>query len=287
MSISNVHGGRLRLTEHRSHYEVRTTVGELLDLGRTPIGSNEYNAARAQDRFDEFGDRWDWFGMPREAALSLHDYPEGLALADEYRKVLPTIHAAGIGRRNVWATDGDEFDRDRFDSGVDECWRTRRRTSRIVAKPILKLTCEIGGDCRKTADQLAWAGAAAFAVCDAAEEAGYQLEIEAVYHGECVYQNGRGVICSIGIKQAGEPLDRETAILALACPAFFRWHFIQSLCCVADSNVEGGFGAVATVPPSHVGDLHIGRCHSAADAHRQVAQLMQKIAELAGEPVAA
>lgn len=260
---------------------IRTDVASLLEFGREPTASAKN--IRVLTRFDRFGR--DFWGMSSDSARNLNEWPEGLELVDRYRQMLPELPPLpAIKRAAVWTADGDEFDRDRFDAGIDECWRTRRRVTR-TAMPTLRLTAAIGGNCDKTPRELAWTGAVAAAVCDAAEDAGYRLDIEAV-HSSSGYTSADKVEI-VGVKRASDPFCLHTAVMALSCPAFFRWHVAGSGL-LADRRAKDNLGATMDTPAEFVGDLHIGRCYSEREATAECQRLIGQIGRMAvGEEIAA
>jgi hypothetical protein len=270
------------LTATADAFVVETGVQRLLKWGAAPAPSNEANAEHMVKAVTRLGEREDWYGMEPARFLRLKGWPEGLEIAKRYTQQLPEFHMESIERRRVWDATGDEFDRDRFDAGLDECWQSRRRI-KVASRPVLKLTCAIGGRCKQAADELVWMGAAAFAICDAAEAAGYRLEIEAISHTTETWKNdGRDLVQRIRVKAADEPLDRETTVMALACPAFFRWHVIHSRCAVSpELTMEDHAGATRSIAQRFHGDLHMNHAYDFESAKQAVAGLIQSIETMA------
>ncbi|HEX2971805.1 MAG TPA: hypothetical protein VHP11_05705, partial [Tepidisphaeraceae bacterium] len=73
------------------------------------------------------GHKRGWHGMNPKRVLRLNGWPEGLEIAKQYQQRLPTFTMQNTRRQRVWDVVGDEFDRDRFDAGFDECWQSRKR----------------------------------------------------------------------------------------------------------------------------------------------------------------
>jgi hypothetical protein len=269
-----------------SDWRLDTTVDELLEWGRgNPVTSNGRNANTLADLADKRETRAHWFGMDADRIASLTDWPEGRELVEECRRSLPPLPALkSIRRVSAWAEDGDEFDRDRFDAGLDDAWRTKVRGVR-PGSTVLKLTCEIGGLSSKTAEQLAWSGALAVAICDTAESAGYRVEIEAIHRSRRCFTNGNYSLKVIRVKAADEPIMLDRVCMALACPAFFRWFVMGSSTNFHRSlNVKSGFGSTADCPDDLHGDLHIGHCYDRYEASYLASRMIRQIGRMAGEP---
>lgn len=256
-----------------------STAGTLLDylaMGRDPRPSTPANAEKLR-RFAEADPKW--MGMPMSRVLSLQTWPEGLALAERYATVMPEITVVSRKRRSVWSDDGDEFSRERFEAGQELCWSARRRQPTPKRPTVLRITCEIGGSAMLTAAQLAWSGCAAFAVADAAEQAGFRCQIDAVYWAEWSgAPTGWMIFNTIRVKEPDEPLDREAAITPMACPAFFRY-YIHGAMCHASPDVTCGFGMSfpKPAPEDLQGDLHIPRCTSSDAALVAMRSLLKRL----------
>ena len=283
-----------QIQDRGRRFVMEGSVDDYLAFGAAPNARNGQQQDLLNDRLASLGgrERAEFYGVSDgRRVLGLRGWPEGLALAEQYRRLLPELPPLpAITRARRWsADDGDEFCRDRFDAGREECWSGRRRTTR-PGKPVLRLTCAVGAPCRIKAADMAWAGAAAYAICDAAEAAGYRLEVQAIDHTDGVFQRPeKGLTAIVNVKAAHEPLDPETTVMALACPAFIRWHLIiNGLAVTAAHEVCGGFGSPAPVPDEHLGDLHIRHCYSAEAAREAVATAMAKIRAMAeGDAVGA
>ncbi|MGE5608191.1 MAG: hypothetical protein ACM359_02960 [Bacillota bacterium] len=259
-----------------------TDVQRLLRWGTTPLPSNEHNADHLLEAVRSLPSEGRWYGMKPARIRHLKGWPEGLEIAKRYTAQLPSFTVEDVKRRRVWDVAGDEFDRDRFDANIEECWMTRRRT-KVPARPVLKLTCAVGGSARRGADELVWMGAAAFALCDAAERAGYRVEIEAISQTYETWDNDRReCVQRIKVKSANEPLDRETTVMAMACPAFFRWHIIRSRCAISpDLEMQGGSGITQDIDPDLRGDLHMPHAYDFYEAKRAVGELVSQIEAMA------
>ncbi|MGE5608673.1 MAG: hypothetical protein ACM359_05440, partial [Bacillota bacterium] len=120
-----------------------------------------------------------------------------------------------------------------------------------------------------------------------AEAAGYRVEIEAISQTTDTWANDRrNTVQRIKVKAADEPLDRETTVMAMACPAFFRWHVIHSRCVVSpDLEMEFGSGCTTDIDLGLRGDLHMPHAYSVEAAKAAVGQLVRQIENMAAVEV--
>lgn len=261
-----------------------TTVCRLLEWGQRPVASNRHNTDALIESLTHLAQNSTWYGMEMDRVLTLDGWPEGLDIAKRYAQELPSFTMPSIGRRRIWCDDGDEFCRDRFDAAQDNYWSSRRRMTN-PSRPVLKFTCAVGGRSNRSAAQLVWLGAAAFALCDAAEAAGYRMEIEAISQtGDTFAGDSRLSVQRIKVKEADEPLNREYVVMALACPAFFRWHIIHARAAIAaELRVTEHYGGTMEIAAQYHGDLHMPHAYDEASARTAVQQLVNKIEQMAGE----
>ena len=70
-------------------------------------------------------------------------------------------------------------------------------------------------------DELFWRGAAAIALCDMLESAGYMVRIVVGFAGALVADKDRKASCRVTVKDYDKPLDMSTAS-AVMLPGFFR-----------------------------------------------------------------
>ena len=259
-----------------TRWVIRGTVDSLLAAGKNYAATGS-NRRRLNSVRETLADRQEWYGMAEDAILALRDWPDGLSLIDKCR--LGELPApTSTQRKQTWADTGDDFCRDRFDSGLDECWSTRKRAVRPASR-VVKLTCQVGGLVHLTADELVWAGAVAAAVTDQAEAAGYRVEVEAISSVTNAFTDGTAALTIVAIKSADEPINLSKLVMALACPAFFRWYVMQSRT-LAGSNVTKGYGATASVPYKYRGELHVSACYSQWQAQYEAGRLLRQLERL-------
>ncbi len=258
----------------------RTDMPTLLAWGREPT-FHDKNKAHRGNSVASIPLRLEWYGA-RSAADVTHavDWPEGRELAEAYRRQFPDIRLPETRRVRRWGTDGDEFCRDRFDAGLDDCWQRRAR-GQVLGRGTLSLTVQIGGHCEVRASDLAWTGAAALAVIDAAEAAGIRLEVKAVssvtklFKGMCDTQHA-----IIDVKAASDPIDPATLTLAIASPAFFRYQVIHARGTLPWA-CRDNMGSTARVPADLQGELHLAQVRNRSDAEAEVSRLIHAVEQLA------
>ncbi len=163
--------------------------------------------------------------------------------ADKAMKLAETLEGAvaqpvDIRRRVSWGERGDEFSRERLlDGHFDSAWRsTTRRIA--IANPIINVVVGWGGNAGRSHDELFWSGAAALALCNVLEKAGYQTTLTAMavnrYGNERAEENGpqrhhRHTVCC-RLKGAGEYM-RPDALAGVVCsPATFRTFVFYTMC---------------------------------------------------------
>ena len=259
----------------------RTDVPTLLAWGRD-LELDAKNEAIRPAMFSQLEVRPDWYGVANgDEVLRLTDWPEGRRLADAYRRELPEVRLPSLRRRRVWRDAGEEFDRDRFDAGLDDCWSTRSRAT-VPNGGSLTMTVQVGGLADVDAADLAWTGAAAVAVIDAAEAAGLRLDVTAA-STSCNTFPGLSdeTTVLIDVKRASDPVDPASLVLALASPAFFRWHGIKSRATLP-WKVSKGFGSTSPTPADLRGELHLPQVRSRESAAREVDRIARQLLDLAG-----
>src|SRR5438128_6986606 len=173
--------------------------------------------------FEHYGAEWmgglrSW----KEAAAVLQKgWPEGAerlrVLAQKLSSQVPP--AKSIRRRLTWADAGDEFCRDRLQSGqLDSCWRTMRR-SLYVGPQTGAIETTWGGHYGQTAEELFWQGAAAAVMTDILEEAGYRVE---VYANRVIERRGRPHCIRVKVKEADMPMRLDGVAAVLCHAGIFR-----------------------------------------------------------------
>ena len=117
-------------------------------------------------------------------------WPEGAALMAKSMAKIQAPYTQNIRRRARWADEGDEVDLDRAYAGqLERAFRTSRRTHTTGITRV-RIVIDLGASCGECdyivctykpvrPEELFWRGAAAAALCESLETAGYSVEIVA------------------------------------------------------------------------------------------------------------
>lgn len=120
-----------------------------------------------------------------------------------------------IRRRIKWSDNGDEFDRERLNDGhFDTCWRTTHREV-AVAVPVITIAMSWGANANVSHEQMFWSGAAALALTQVLEKAGYQTSLTAIAPTRYDYGGHNQAMC-VTVKRAGEYM-RSDALASIIC----------------------------------------------------------------------
>ena len=149
-------------------------------LGRyTGVGMKDYYAGLGAD----------WLGGLTSTDMAVEvgqaGYPEGrdavarLVSDAQGDPALNALEVPNVRRKRRFRDEGDTFDHERFYAGRDDYWESHKRDARGVA-PVVSIVYGWGGVQTKTAEQLLWAGAAAFTAAEILSEAGYSVEVAAM-----------------------------------------------------------------------------------------------------------
>jgi hypothetical protein len=181
-----------------------------------------------QDRFttETFGHDWLGAGCDtgQDVARLVHDgWPAGRERLNTFAsKIESPLQPVDRRRRVIRGGSGDSLDMPTVWSGrLDMAWRAPRRITSLAPARVdivANMLCS-GGD---HSDVLFWRGAAAVAVADLLEQAGYMVRLSVVFGGK----TGDGgahdkCSCRIVVKDHGMPLD-VTSTSAVILPGFFR-----------------------------------------------------------------
>lgn len=196
-----------------------------------------------------FALRGGWYGqgvncMDDVEALMRDGWAEGanraLALAAQLRDSLPPPHS--VKRRPVWSDNGDDLDRDRVLSGqLDTAWRRTRREA-MPAQQTVGLALPWVHSSHRTPEQLFWGAAAAIALCDLLENAGYRVELTAI-NAVVEARSRRPVVVAVCVKGASEALRPDTVAAMFAHAGTYRTYGIASTA-VAQRELNYGWGPI-------------------------------------------
>jgi hypothetical protein len=147
-------------------------------------------------------------------------------LADKIRDQIP--HPYGSRRKMRWSDQGDSIDMAKvYSGGLDRAWRSSPR-QRERAPRVLSLDVDVGQNCMIGADDLFWSGAAAVALTDALEEAGYRVELFASSTSYFKADKHHMGIVRLRAKRAHERLNPALTAALVALPATFRWYHLHA-----------------------------------------------------------
>ena len=193
-----------------------------------------------------------WFGGLKSTDMAVEvgeaGYPEGrdavarLVSDAQGDPALNSLELPSVRRKRRYGDDGDTFDHERFHAGRDDYWEYHKRDARGVA-PVVSIVYGWGGLARQTAEQLLWAGAAAFTAAEILSEAGYSVEVAAMnLSGHHIYGKPNSYIGAImQLKSPDQPIT--SGAIATGCHAgiFRTMGFILKLC--SDLPVDDGMGS--------------------------------------------
>ncbi len=138
----------------------------------------------------------------------LKTWREGWGTVERMReKLLDATPPAAEGKRKrrVWREDGgDAVDVDRLRSG-QPYWEGRGAAK---GPPIITLVAQVGGNCTRGAQSLAWASAAILVACERMEAAGYRCAVIFASHNNNAYSDmpGRNLRL-VTVKRPQDPVD--------------------------------------------------------------------------------
>lgn len=221
-------------------------VPDLLTLGK-PSDTNSPVWSDCIAQYRKMLDKRDaWFGgvtLDELTSLVRDGWPEGgaraIALADSFADKVP--EPVSVKRRRQWADAGDELDRDRLYNGqLDTAWR---RTTRKHGKApqTLSIVLPWGDNCHTSQDEMFWAPAAAIALTDLLERAGYAVDLRGAFVS-CMSRGGRHYAAvEVTVKAAGEILRPNSVAAIFAHAGAFRWYGIPALAGTPNA-VDSSFG---------------------------------------------
>lgn len=205
-------------------------------------------------------DEWigrDFAGWSDVYAAARSAWPDGL---ETLEKMLEEIDRCELPqpksrrrRTRFQEDDGDELDYDRLRTGR-AYWRTsRRETCRGPAT--ITIIVDVGGNCKRASRDLLWRGAAAVALAQRLEEAGYRVELWAVARFNKSKRTSRGpssrgpwawsVFQAVCLKRPEDPVVPSTLIAAVS-GWMYRTLFFRIMC-LGHREVKGTLGQ-ANIP---------------------------------------
>ena len=244
-------------------------------------------------RFDFVGRTWsDWQGVERDCQTA---WTDGADIVTQLRDSLDLADLPRpVSRRRTlrWREDdGDELDRDRLYAGASP-WRATMRESRHGPQ-FVQVVTDVCTGCNVEHNDILWRGAAAVALTDILESAGYRVELVAAKYVTCAYDDTRrGLAAAVTLKRPGDPLDIATLAAAVSGWAYRTVWFAAYPYCQPHS-INGGLGTVqplAAALPALIGEPapNCSRivCHGVFSAAAALRWLRDALASVA-EPAAA
>jgi len=194
----------------------------------------------------------------RHAALQ--PWPEGLAILEGVMaKIEKTSLPPPVSRKRrvrYDEADGDEVEPDRFRAGDAAFWRGARRRH-VKGPQAVAVFTNVSTPFEVDSLDVFWKGAAAVALMNLLENAGYDVELVAVNKGHDVYGKknrkgevrrgtGDGVFASVVLKQAGRTFD-EVSLVNVLSGWFFRSVWFQVHFLARPGEVSRNMGYCGTV----------------------------------------
>jgi hypothetical protein len=176
---------------------------------------------------DEGGD---WFGLAKDAKdgekaceatsrLVREGWPRGLGLMAKVADQINPPQPVSIKRKARWQEHGSELDVQQVWTGnLERAWHGLHRGAKVGVSRVRILVDGIasGGE---GSDRMRWRGVGAMKLADALTEAGYSVQVEAVFTGGSQGYHFRPRVI---VKDYTQPLDLQVLAATTALPAFFR-----------------------------------------------------------------
>lgn len=206
-------------------------------------------------------------------------WPEGVR---KVREALRDIHvpaAMTVRRRAQWADDGDELAMERIYQGQPEsAWR--RIAPRTVAGPRhVRIRVDVSASAATPANAFFWPGAAALALSDALENAGYSTEILACASTHGAYEgSNRDAHVEVKVKDHRERLNLSRLAAILCHVGTLRVGLFAALLS-PERKTTGGLGRPIhpdPMPGEEQGDIVL-RCWNKVDANAQLRKAVAKL----------
>lgn len=183
-------------------------------------------------------------------------WAEGLDILD---RMLGDLDAAAIPqpvsrkrRTKFREDDGDELDYDRLRSGQD-AWRTTRRASTRGPQTVTVMV-DVSSASRVDHADILWRGAAAIALTQRLEEAGYRVELWAVNHTRELWNGKIAAVLAVCLKRPSDPLDRSTLIAGVSGWAY-RTIWLRALCGDGSREISPCLGYPTAFKPEMLDEI--------------------------------
>ena len=194
--------------------------------------------------------------------LAINGWPEGREKANMFSSAIVDKVSSLIEKQDIqYDVTGQDFDIGLVMQGVPECWYML--TSRIVEGTGTRQLRLVFNNCVSagiSTEVMTRKGAAAVALVQCLELAGFRVEIALKNGLASSYGQGSSYIFQTVLKDAGQPIDIDRIVYALAHPSAFRrigFSIFEGDQEFMDAH-SSGYGYPAEVPKSMRGDIYIG-----------------------------
>lgn len=184
---------------------------------------------------------------------------EGMKMYEEAKEALsrvPMEMPTSIKRKRRWNEGEGEVDVDRFIAGEALCFEDCFR-HRVEGSPVITIAVDMINSGCYSPESLFWNSAAAVAMVDLLEAAGYCVEVigysrfSGIYHTQV-----KNFFSSVVLKEAGDPLDCSSLISGLSAFAFRTLAFMAANLPKGSKPTDSGYGYPAKVDTDSIRNLH-------------------------------
>lgn len=214
-----------RFFDSPSEFFAKSGAGVTLDSDV----ANKYPQTANQMFVTDKGDRFHGCAKKIDKEWKAHKFSAGASLLDG---IIGSLKSASFTedrwqfRRRL--EEGDEVDCDRWLAGSDRCWSGVRR--RRIEKRVVRLFMQVGGSCRRSAEELAVNGAVAVSVVEMLEASGVAVELWATGLFQDTYRNGDDGLIAVQLK--GSQGFSDLGMINFVCGDnhVFRNTFFRAIC---------------------------------------------------------
>ena len=198
-----------------------------------------------------------WLGLSFDDASEVFETGKWAEGAERLKRLTSQVkaqEAMSVRRRRTRGDFGNEVDMQRVYSGqLDRAWSRTKRDSIKTGRKNITLICSVGNTYKVPAEEFLWRGAAACALTDALEKAGYRVQIvaySAVLDLDRASKN-ESSCCTIRLKPYETRSDMNALAACLCLAAFLRVRVFQYRCRIpgiVDISQEMGISSFIQPP---------------------------------------
>jgi len=213
-------------------------------------------------------------------------WPKGMdivkAMIEELKKQ-PLPQPKSRKRKARWSEDDGEVEVGRFLAGESAFYRDVRRDN-VHGPETLTLLCNLDASGGIDHNEIFWRGAAAVAICDLLEDAGYSCEVWMWGVGDGTWNNDLPtVFTAVPLKKAGAPLDLNCLVAGLS--AWFLRSLVFHSYLIADRHVMRGWGQpnynigkwVNYIPANQDDIRHVPMAETALEAVHSAYKILKEL----------